>query len=571
MKYTQAINRRKNLPSFFAYTRVSTKDQKKKYSLEVQETYLKIIFERDYKNLKWEYVPEAESGKNLEARDIMKSVLNAVGIGDVLGVYDTSRLGRNTIENLEMLDEITRKGARLTIAGKELNPNDPNDRFMLNITSAIAELNRGVQNLKAKAGILVKKGKGEWIFRGTMFGYQVIRGKIEKIKQEETILKQMYEDYSGGMTLRQIANKNKNYITRDGKHLTFASIRRLLIKPIYMGYYPEESSIHGIASLIIKEDSLIKSELYPAIIDKELWWKCYSTFQHVVKKSSRSLHKRYSFYALSTLICCGYCGKTYVHNILSKRGRSMPYYSCRVHIGGCEQKHHNFQCWILEYVFEIAFYIFISKSNEIAKFFDIQRKEYAEKRKQMQAQLTIKESQLKNVDSQIAKLVDSILEFQENQTIKERLKSRANDLEMQRDNAKNEIENIRSEIVKYMEEDDKIKYTDVLLERFMKASEAERRMIYIEIIYHCEVRDGMIIITFFSHRDVVVFLEPKKGSRVQKEFRLKTSYDIKKTISEEVSDIWINVDNHHIKTNDKYMMELLKNVLPKDNELILID
>jgi len=67
---------------FYGYARVSTKDQEKKYSIQVQRKYLEEQAKRE--GLPFEFYSEAESGKSIDGRYVLQDVLNKLNAGDVL-------------------------------------------------------------------------------------------------------------------------------------------------------------------------------------------------------------------------------------------------------------------------------------------------------------------------------------------------------------------------------------------------------------------------------------------------------------------------------------------------------
>ena len=81
---------------YYGYARVSTVEQNDT-SIEVQLEFLKHQAEEIGESFTPKY--EKASGKDVEGRDVLKSLLLSLKYGDILGVYDNSRVGRNTEEN----------------------------------------------------------------------------------------------------------------------------------------------------------------------------------------------------------------------------------------------------------------------------------------------------------------------------------------------------------------------------------------------------------------------------------------------------------------------------------------
>ena len=154
---------------YYGYGRVSTARQAEKVSLHVQEQTLKKHAED--LGLPFQFYSEGVSGKDIEGRIEFNKVYEKLKKGDVLGVYDEFRLGRNTRESLRIFDELTERGVQLQIKGKILDPDDPVDELLLTFMSGIGAYQRKYQNLRVKEAIKYVKQKGNWIFTGRLYGY----------------------------------------------------------------------------------------------------------------------------------------------------------------------------------------------------------------------------------------------------------------------------------------------------------------------------------------------------------------------------------------------------------------
>ena len=81
---------------FIGYSRISTSDQCQN-SLDNQLKYLEI--QSKGLNEKFKGYTEVQSGKSFEGRKTLTYILTKLSENDILGVYDNSRLGKNTSEN----------------------------------------------------------------------------------------------------------------------------------------------------------------------------------------------------------------------------------------------------------------------------------------------------------------------------------------------------------------------------------------------------------------------------------------------------------------------------------------
>ncbi len=189
---------------YYGYARVSTKEQSDN-SIDHQLKYLELRA----KSLKlpFEGYSEKESGKTFYDRTELQKIISIACDGDYLGVYDNSRLGRNTRESLEIVDKLLDKGIIVQISGQSFNKNSPRERLILTIESAISEFYRMDQNLKSRAGIDIIKEKGEWIFTSKLYGYNLTPSKKSPVisinEKEAKIIRFIFNEYSKGKSTNQ--------------------------------------------------------------------------------------------------------------------------------------------------------------------------------------------------------------------------------------------------------------------------------------------------------------------------------------------------------------------------------
>lgn len=125
------------------YIRVSTKEQ----NTGRQHT----CFED--KGIKLEKVYEEKiSGKNRE-RPQLKAMLDFVRSGDTVYIESISRLARNTVDFLNIVQELTSKGVDLISLKEQIDTTTPQGRFVLNIFASLSELERETIRQRQREGI----------------------------------------------------------------------------------------------------------------------------------------------------------------------------------------------------------------------------------------------------------------------------------------------------------------------------------------------------------------------------------------------------------------------------------
>jgi DNA invertase Pin-like site-specific DNA recombinase len=107
---------------------------------------------------------EKVSGKSLEGRDELATIIQFLRAGDVLVVTKLDRLGRNTRDVLNLVHTITEKGANLQVLEPSLTTEGEMGKVMITILSMVAEMELNRIRERREEGIAAAKVKG--IYRG---------------------------------------------------------------------------------------------------------------------------------------------------------------------------------------------------------------------------------------------------------------------------------------------------------------------------------------------------------------------------------------------------------------------
>ena len=136
----------------FNYIRVSTTDQ------NTERQLLDIPCDRAY--------IEKISGKNTDRPELLGILLN-IRSGDILNIHEMSRLARNTRDLLNLVEEITAKGATIIFHKENLTfkgdgKQDPYQKMMMTMLGAVAELERNLILERQREGIALAKLHGKY-------------------------------------------------------------------------------------------------------------------------------------------------------------------------------------------------------------------------------------------------------------------------------------------------------------------------------------------------------------------------------------------------------------------------
>ncbi len=147
----------KRAPKTIAYLRVSTADQDTDKN---KADILKFANDRKFGNV--EFVEEIASGKKSWKERKIASIINNLSAGDRLIVPELTRLGRSTLEVLEILKVAKQKGIACYAVkeGMELNGDDVQSKVMTTMLSLFAELERDFISMRTKEALRARKAAG---------------------------------------------------------------------------------------------------------------------------------------------------------------------------------------------------------------------------------------------------------------------------------------------------------------------------------------------------------------------------------------------------------------------------
>ncbi|PEW80281.1 resolvase [Bacillus cereus] len=141
----------------YGYARVSTQDQ----NLDTQiEQLIKYGVDK--------IIKEKISGVTKQKPEL-DTLLSKLTTGDTLVVTRMDRLGRNTIQLLQLVEQFREKDVHFAILNLGIDTRTPTGKFFLTVMAAFSELDREMIKEKQHAGIKLAKQKG--VYRGRVKKY----------------------------------------------------------------------------------------------------------------------------------------------------------------------------------------------------------------------------------------------------------------------------------------------------------------------------------------------------------------------------------------------------------------
>ena len=221
------------------YARVSTEDQAKEgFSLDAQikrmEAYCRV---RGW-DVTGTYRDEGCSGRTND-RPEYNRMMEESDQWDILLVMKMDRIHRNSVNFALMMDDLREKGKEFNSMQDKFDTTTAMGRFVMDIMQRIAQLESEQIGERVRIGMEYKAQNGTGnLGSGHPYGYVYSKGRLEVVKDEAHTVRAIYNMYTRGSTMDDIASfLNKAEIpAKKGGQWNKQSVCNILHNPIYTGY-----------------------------------------------------------------------------------------------------------------------------------------------------------------------------------------------------------------------------------------------------------------------------------------------------------------------------------------------
>lgn len=327
------------------YVRVSTEEQAEHgYSIDAQLETLRTYCRMYEMTVFKEYADRGVSGKSIEKRfELQQMIRDAkAGMFDLVLVWKINRLARNTIDLLQIVEELRKYNVEFRSFSENFDTSSP-IKFALSMMGSVGELERNtiVENVKMGLKHRAKTGKhngkvplGYTILDLGSAGAHKRKTVIEVVPEEAAVVKRIFEMFSTGHGYRSIANQlnHDGYKTKMNRPFSICSVKDILDNPFYVGQirYNRYENWSEKRRKGKSTEPILADGVHQAIIDEPLWEKV----QLLRSKKGFASTKRFDGkFLLTGLLRCPQCGAAMTASVTKNTAKDgskiiRTYYSC---------------------------------------------------------------------------------------------------------------------------------------------------------------------------------------------------------------------------------------------------
>ena len=278
-----------------------------------------------------EYADRAITGKTDQRPQFLEMIKDAKKRAfEYVIVYKLDRFSRKRYDNVVYKFRLEQSGVKVLSATEAIS-DTAEGKVMTALLEAMAEMYSEELSQKVKRGMNESVIKGNYFGGHIPFGYKVLNKKFVIEPTEATILRYAFKEYASGKTQKEIVAElnEKGYTLKNNEPFKRNSLTVMFGNKKYIGEY-------------VSRQGTINNDFYPAIIEKELFYKVQDKLKENKQRSGGNKAKEK--YILSGKAFCGHCGAPlFGVSGTSRSGERHYYYTCseRWYNKTCKKKYED--------------------------------------------------------------------------------------------------------------------------------------------------------------------------------------------------------------------------------------
>ena len=219
------------------YARVSSPNQKYNFSIQAQVDLCKKLCKERGWEIKYLFIDEAESAKNLDRAKFPIMMKKAEqGLYDILVMWKLDRLCRSLADTVNTERRLRRHNVNMCSVTEYIDTTTPVGRFNFRSLASVAEFERELIGERSRMGLYALAKQHKWPNKFPPYGYNKNKeGKLTINPDESQTVKQLFTEYQKIKSMPQLAHNlnQKNEKTKKGNPWSTYAIRKILTNKLY--------------------------------------------------------------------------------------------------------------------------------------------------------------------------------------------------------------------------------------------------------------------------------------------------------------------------------------------------
>lgn len=274
MEFLQA-----GIQNVVGYARVSSDSQVDNTSIAEQKRRIQAQCDAKGWNLLEVFVDEGYSGSTTERpayKDMMKYLEANKETVQGFMVWKMDRAHRNQLNLLRFIkEELAAMNIDFISITESFDTSTAVGRMMLGILSTFGEFERETINERTRGGRTAKARENKFAGGEVPYGYALVNGQVEIVKEQAAIVKEVFELYLEGKGYNKIATMldKRKVATKKGGKWQAQHIKQMINNSSYIGinFYNGKKEKNGIQ----------QKDVFPRIISRQLWNKIHKASEGV--------------------------------------------------------------------------------------------------------------------------------------------------------------------------------------------------------------------------------------------------------------------------------------------------
>lgn len=365
-----------------------------------------------------EYIDRAKSGTEAEHRDEFQRMIKDSGKGvfDTVLVYKLDRFARNRVDSGSYKAKLRVNGVKVVSVTENIS-DEAEGIILESMLEGLAEYYSRNLAQNVTRGMRVAREHGNFTGGSIPYGYKVENHKLIPNEAESRIVRRVFEEYAKGIPMREIIQKldEAGYKPRNNKKFTMNSFYYMIRNRKYIGEY--------------ELDGVEYPDIYPPLIDRETFDEVQKRI--VINRTYKQPSTVQTHYQLQGKVFCGMCGAPMIGEC--GRGRSGAVY----HYYTCSDRKRNHTCKKKNEKKDFLEYYVVEQTVEY--ILTPERIDYLAEKLRERYEKEFSNRELKNLEkiqkqleADIEKCVDALIENTGNEKIIPRLQERFEKLSAQK-------------------------------------------------------------------------------------------------------------------------------------------